>query len=212
MVQRSNQKQRLALFPAAGSVVFLLLYFVSAALYPGGSQHSKADAGFSWQHNYWCNLLNADGLNGHPNPGQSFAIAGMVVLAVSLLWFWVISAIYFYSSKFLRSVFVGCGILSVLLLTQLSSLYHDEIISVASFFGLLATGSVFAGLYRKRWRLLFWFGVFNLFLVGVNNYLYYTEGMMVHLPLIQKFTFLSWLLWICFVSTRIYQQPPANDR
>jgi hypothetical protein len=62
------------LVPAAGSVVFALMYFIATLLYPGGSQADKAAIGFSWLHNYWCNLMNENGINGEPNRGQMMAL------------------------------------------------------------------------------------------------------------------------------------------
>jgi hypothetical protein len=81
-----NKLFRLA--PTIGAIVFLFLYVVSTFYYPGGSQFDARQAGFSWQHNYWCNLLDAHAINGKPNPAQPIAVCAMLVLCGSLIIFW----------------------------------------------------------------------------------------------------------------------------
>ncbi|MEI9920861.1 MAG: hypothetical protein WDO14_19015 [Bacteroidota bacterium] len=77
---------------------------------------------------------------------------------------------------------------------------HDMITNLASLFGLIATIGIMVGLYQTKARMLFAFGVLNMILVCLNNYLYYNQDLIVYLPLVQKVTFVSFLGWICGVS------------
>jgi hypothetical protein len=56
---------------------------------------------------------------------------------------------------------------------------------------------------------LFGFGLFNLGLVVLNNCIYYGSSL-YYLPLVQKITFVSFLLWVCFVSVKLYRQQTAG--
>ena len=47
---------------------------------------------------------------------------------------------------------------------------HVFVTNLAAIFGLIATVGTFIGLYRNKWFKLFAFGLFILFLVGLNNY------------------------------------------
>ena len=89
----------------------------------------------------------------------------------------------------------------VLLFTDL----HDQVINAATLCGLASIAGTFAGLHRLRWRKLIGFGLFNLFLVVVNNILYYGDGLLLYLPVVQKITFLSFLLWISFIDVQLYK-------
>ena len=81
---------------------------------------------------------------------------------------------------------------------------HDTVIDVASVFGLVAIVGTFSGLYRSKWYRLFRFGMFNLLLVALNNYLYYTKGLIIYLPVVQKITFASFLIWIGAIDLFMY--------
>ena len=82
-----NNKCQLFL-PIAGIMAFALLYVLASLQYPGGSQTDPQSMGFSWMNNYFCNLLNKTAINGKPNLGQPFALASLLVLALSLGLFW----------------------------------------------------------------------------------------------------------------------------
>ena len=54
--------------------------------------------------------------------------------------------------------------------------------------------------------MLFWMGIFNFLLVVLNNILYYGDGLLFYLPVVQKFTFLFFLLWISLVNINLYNK------
>ena len=94
----------LLLLPIAGAILFLFFYYIATLNYPGGSQTYKHSKGFSWLHNYWCNLLNENAINGQPNAGRTYAMAGMLLLYLSLGWFWYFFALYMQLKKSYRIV------------------------------------------------------------------------------------------------------------
>lgn len=198
------KKDRKLLLPLYGSSVFMMLYFIAARYYPGGSQADAAATGFSWLHNYWCNLLNESAMNGQPNAARPIAMAAMGVLCATLLSFWILFPQQATLPKRMRHLMQVSAILCVTTGLFISTGFHDLLLDVASFFGLIATAGIFAGLHKLKWQLLFRWGVFNIGLVILNNILYYGNGLL-YLPVVQKITFLSFLLWIGFISVKMYQ-------
>lgn len=198
------------LLPLFGSLVFIVLYIVAASFYPGGSQEDRHVKGFSWLHNYWCNLLNEKAMNGEANEGRWIAIIAMIVLLLSLLSFWILASEILTLPKSRKRIIQAAGLLSVTVLPFLSSSWHDTVINLAGFFGLVAMIGTYTGIYANAWYGLFSFGIFNLILIAVNNYLYYMEGRLYYLPLVQKITFLSCLIWICWVDIKLYELLPAT--
>ena len=93
---------------------------------------------------------------------------------------------------------------SFLLFTNLD---HDAVVNTSSTLGFIATAGTIAALYKKRWNRLFIYGLFNVFLVALNNYLYYAKGMMFYLPFVQKISFISFLVWFCMISIALYRKP-----
>jgi hypothetical protein len=192
------------LLPVAGSFIFIVLYIVAASFYPGGSQADVHSEGFSWQHNYWCNLLNETAINGEHNRGRYAAIAAMAVLIITLLSFWIISARLLQTSKVTRTVILFSGLLSMALLPFLSTSLHDAIINSSGFFGLVAMAGIYIGIYRSKWYVLSILGIINLLLVVLNNYIYHFGDTLYLLPVVQKITFLSFLTWVCLVNVKLY--------
>jgi hypothetical protein len=201
---RSGTRGLWVLLPVAGSFLFIVLYIVAASLYPGGSQADVHSKSFSWQHNYWCNLLNETAINGEHNRGRYAAIAAMAVLIITLLSFWIISARLLQTSKVARTVILFSGLLSMALLPFLSTSLHDAIINSSGFLGLVAMAGVYMGIYRSKWYGLFILGIINLLLVGLNNYIYHFGDTLYLLPVVQKITFLSFLTWVCLVNVKLY--------
>lgn len=193
------------LTPLFGTIVFVALFYILATfLYPGGSEFDKQAKGFSWLHNYWCNLLNEKSINGEVNTARLVAISAFIVLGLTLLSFWSIYPAQMGFKKKSRMLIQGTGLLCFLALCFLTSSGHDTVINIGGFFGLVAMAGVYASLYQNRWYTLFIFGIVNLLLIAVNNYIYYTKQGFYFLPVVQKITFLTVLLWICAIDVRLY--------
>jgi len=202
------QKRLLILFPIGGILVFACLYAVAANLYPGGSQHDPHAAGFSWRHNYWCNLLTERAINGEMNPGQPFAIAGMIFLAGSLGIFWYLLPGLISTGFVGRRAVQVSGIVAWLPFIFIPWGGHDNMIYIS---GLLATAALtgtITALYLKRWYLLFIQGIFCILLIIVNNIFYHSPTLIEYLPIVQKFSFFIFLTWICLVAVKLYQLKP----
>ncbi|MEZ0541630.1 hypothetical protein [Fibrella arboris] len=198
------------LTPLWGIGMFLVLFFWAAYLYPGGSQADRSATGFSWMHNYWCNLLSEQAINGSPNPARPVALTAMVILCVSLSVFWYLLPLLFSLTRRNRRLLQWMGICAMLSSLFIFTAYHDVVIMIASLFGFFALLGTFAGLYSSHLINLFWFGIGCLLLMAVNNYIYYTDTLMDYLPVVQKVTFAVVLFWIAWMTRTIYlhvQQP-----
>ncbi len=183
-----------------------MLYIVATLLYPGGSQVDKNAVGFSWVNNYWCNLLNENAINGQRNPAKPVAMTGMLILCLTLIFFWFLFPKHINLSKNLRLVIQISGTLAMTLAFFLfTNINHDLITNLASIFGLIATVGVFIGLYKAKWVGLFTFGLLNMLLVIANNYVYYTKGLIIYLPVIQKISFAAFLIWICCIDINLFR-------
>ncbi|MFT3677732.1 MAG: hypothetical protein QM781_17705 [Chitinophagaceae bacterium] len=194
------------LTPLFGTILFAVLYLLAAYFYPGGSQADANAPGFSWINNYWCNLLNEKAINGQVNPARPIALLAMIVLSSTLSAFWLLFAGRSSTGKVLKFVIGASGILSMAAgFFLFTATDHDLVTNLASAFGLLAVIGTLIGLYTMKWRGLFAYGLANLVLVAVNNYVYYNKGLLLYLPVIQKITFAAFLIWICLISLRLYR-------
>lgn len=213
MTQRNNKtKNIIILTPVLGIIIFVALYILSAHLYPGGSQVDKNSIGFSWVNNYWCNLLNDVSINGKPNTAKPVAIFGMVILCLSLAFFWLLFPRLINLNKKLRLAIQVSGILAMIIAFLLfTNINHDLVINLSAIFGVVAAVGTFIGLCKIKWFGLFAFGLLNVILVGLNNYVYYTKGLIIYLPVIQKISFATFLIWICCIDVRLYQRERKKE-
>ena len=200
------KRNKWLLLPVAGILLFTILYVVATNFYPGGSQVDTNSTGFSWINNYWCNLLNEHAINGQYNPAKPIAMTGMFFLCLGLALFWYLFPLQMRMRKIARFIIQNSGALAMIIAFFLfTNIDHDLITNVASMFGLIATIGTFSGLYKNKWFGLFVFGALNLLLVVVNSYVYYHSDLLVYLPVIQKISFLSFLVWVCCININLYK-------
>jgi hypothetical protein len=201
----SNTNRLIVLLPLIGILLFILLYIVATLLYPGGSQADKNSKGFSWVNNYWCNLLNENAIDGRINPARHVAMTAMFILCATLAVFWFLFARIMVFSKSARLATTFSGMAAMTTAMFLFTSYHDMVINIAGGLGLVALAGTFSGLYKNKLYPLFAMGLFNLILIVVNNILYHS-GSLKYLPVVQKITFLFFLLWICLIDIRLLQK------
>lgn len=207
-----RSKKFFLLAPLAGVVLFVVLYFIATLLYPGGSQIDKKSVGFSWINNYWCNLLNEDAINGLHNSAKPVAITAMFILCLTLSLFWLLFPRHALLKKKLRLIIQICGTVAMVIgLFLFTNINHDLIINLASAFGVIATIATFVGLYKIKSYTLFALGILNIVFVALNNYFYYTKDLIIYLPLLQKITFASFLIWISWIHINLYRMFKQNE-
>jgi hypothetical protein len=194
------------LTPILGITIFVIVYIIATLYYPGGSQIDKHSIGFSWTNNYWCNLLNETAMNGQVNPAKPIALTGMFVLCLTLSFFWFIFPRQITISKNFKLAIQVSGILAMTVAFFLfTNINHDLVINLASSFGAIAIIGTLIGLYKNKLFGLFKFGILNIMLVILNNICYYKKELIIYLPIVQKISFATFLLWICSITIKIYQ-------
>lgn len=193
------------LSPSIGTGLFAILYFIATLYYPGGSQFDKNSIGFSWTNNYWCNLLNDEAINGQPNTAQPIALTAMLILCIALTSFWLQFPKHTKLDKNYQLTIQVCGTVAMTIGFFLFTKFdHDLLINVASLFGVFAIAGTLLGLRKNNWNILFYFGLFNILLVCINNLLYYNKDLIAYLPLVQKITFATFLLWTSCINIKTY--------
>lgn len=185
------------LIPTFGIVLFALLYGYAASLYPGGSQANEHSIGFSWVHNYWCNLLNSQSINGQPNMAKPIATTAMAVLCFSLMLFFIQFAQQVVKSLFWKRVISLGGIITMFSAFFISfPKIHDLMTILSSLSGVFVVIGLIKTIYQQAKPIYKFSGLGCIALLGLNNVIYYSSYGLYYLPLLQKLTFAFVLLWI----------------
>lgn len=206
----SVQPKYAALLPPIGITLFTLMYLYASSLYPGGSQADEHSVGFSWVHNYWCNLMSEKSINGQINPASPIAISAMAVLCFSLMGFFIQFAQLFTKSLLWKRIISLCGIGSMLCAMFIFTPYHDLMTILSSLFGLFVVIGILKEIYQHANRFYKLTGLACLLLLGLNNFIYYSGIYLDYLPLLQKITFAIVLLWIVALNRKIHAF--SNDK
>ena len=94
-VKTGFPKPYMLLFPLMGMGLFVFLYILAAINYPGGSWNFIDQNGFSFGHNYLCDLLDHYAINGKINSARFFARAALRTLCASIILLWFFYLYYF---------------------------------------------------------------------------------------------------------------------
>jgi hypothetical protein len=198
-------KPSVLLLPLAGMGIFVVLYVLAAINYPGGSWMVLDQEGFSFWNNYLCDLLDLYAINGDLNPARFFARGSLAVLCVSLILLWYYLPGLFSNKSTNLIVMWLAGILALAITMSLTSGTHDITVRIAGFFGVIAFISCFVELYKAKYFSLLILGIICLLIFLGNYYIYETGAMIRSLPVIQKVTFICYILWFAFLDISYYK-------
>ncbi|MBT8218224.1 MAG: hypothetical protein KJP00_00255 [Bacteroidia bacterium] len=192
--------QLIQYFPTISVGVFILIFLYGSRLYPGGSQAHQHDTGFSWRHNYWCDLMDSHGYNGKVNPARRISVWATLImcLGIAVLFYQIPSD--FGANEWQSLVIRGFGIGSALMASLIFTSWHNQVIGIGSLMALIALTLVFVILYKGNYMTLFNFGIICCVVMVLNNYIYYSKNGLQHLPWIQKISIAIVLTWVILLN------------
>lgn len=192
--------------PLGALAAAIVLFVVAGQHYPGGSPDDPAAIGFSWTHNYLSALFRAQAINGAPNGGRPWAIAGLACWCASqALLFWRMSRRVAPRrvAKALEIGGVGGAVYTLLVATPM----HDLMVTVGLAFNAVALG----GLALVQWRARAWglvaAGAGALAVLGAAAVTYYTGVGLAWLAILQKVSGLAGIAWIVACDARLARGP-----
>jgi hypothetical protein len=169
-----------------GVLLSFLLLFIATMQYPGGSQFDAHSGGFSWRHNYLCNLLNPVAVNGtSPNPSQPWAIAGVLSLCFGVAVFFI-----HFSKKIPQKSasniikFAGAGAMAFGLF--MATPLHDLVATISGTLLMLSLFYISVFVFRSKLHFFKILAVLSLLSLYVCTYVYFTQHGLAYLPVLQK--------------------------
>jgi len=199
-------KPNILLLPLFGMLIFVLLYILAALRYPGGSWIMPQQNGFSFWNNYLCDLLDHNAINGELNTARYFARSSLTVLCLSLALIWYYLPSLFNGKNYNKKIMWLSGIAALVATSFLSSGAHDRTVRIAGFFAVIAFLTCFIELLKARHIKLFVSGIGCLMIFLVNYYIYETGLYIGFLPVIQKITFISFIIWFVMLDVLLYRK------
>lgn len=189
-----------------GIVLFVLFYIMAAIKYPGGSWMLPNQDGFSFWHNYLCDLLDIYAINGEINTARFYAITALGFLCIGLFYLWLNLPGLFEVKNFNQKIMKLSGLLSLLLILFLAIGNHDEVVRIAGVFGVIAFITCAVELFKAHHKKLFLLGVLCILVFLFNYFIYETGFFIKMLPVIQKITFLLFICWFICLNIALYRK------
>lgn len=187
-------------------VLFIVLYIVAAGQYPGGSYSMPQKEGFSFWHNYLCDLLDTHAINGQPNAARLYAAWGLGILCASLLWLWLQLPRMFERKSPNLYLMKFAGLLAFGTMIFLGPDTHDLTVRIAGMFGVVALLSSMVELHKGGYLNLVILGMACLLVFILNYYIYETGTLRFSLPTIQKLTFILFLFWFGLLNRELIKK------
>ncbi|MBK7341922.1 MAG: hypothetical protein IPJ06_01705 [Saprospiraceae bacterium] len=175
-----------------------------------GIRWSDPTGGFAIRDSYWCDLLAPLSRNQEVNPARPVALAAMMILCVAMAWMWWHLPRQLQRDGRVKQILHWGGIGSMVITTGLITPYHDLVIYLAGFLGLNALFTTLYALQAAGSKGLFVFGLFGAGLCLINFAIYSTEIGLIGLPILQKVTFATMLIWFAAISSGRYIHPSGS--
>lgn len=144
----------------AGILGFVVCMAVAMAMYPGGNLWDRAQPGYDFWRNFWCDLLRQPAYNGDPNPiAPRFAQLAMAWLALGIAAYFVLAPRLFRCRRRLGQAVTAaglCGAVGLVVVAAISSgsfpRLHGVAVITAGPTGLGAVLGTIVGLARSPER------------------------------------------------------------
>lgn len=186
----------------AGLGAYLIVFTIAALDYPGGSTNLPEYNGYSFFHNFLCDVMNPITQTGVLNEARPLAIVSHLILSFTMIsFFYLLPEIFNFTNrntKFTR----GFGMLTMVVFIFMYTDYHDSIVTATAVLGSAALIPFFMELanypkvgLKNLSKICFGLSVI-VFLVFISKVGYY------YLPFIQKMAFVldgSWVIWVSLV-------------
>jgi hypothetical protein len=202
--QITKSQNNWLIVPLLGVIGFAFFYYLATLYYPGGSNFDRKSIGFDWMNNYWCDLTGKFAKNGKKNEARTFALTGMFILCFTLSFLWYYLPQFFHENKFNQIIIKSSGICSMFILFFLFTPYHDIVIALGGLLSIIPLIGTYRELYKNKLTKLFFLGLFSFLLILFNYLIYISNFFILFLPIIQKITFIVFLIWIFAINLHCY--------
>ena len=137
------------------------------------------------------------------NPSRPYGIWAVGILCFSLLLFFYNIPRTISKNVIWKRLTQTSGTISMICLVLVFTNLHNIMIGISSVFGLFALIGIMKGVFTTTWTFFKYAGLFCIFLLVLNNVMYYTNFMVYWLPLLQKISFAVVLFWMMGLNFKL---------
>ncbi len=185
--------------------LYLIVFTIAAVDYPGGSINQSAADGYSFFHNFLCDVMNPVTQGGKANDARALAIVAHVILSITMISFFYILPEIFNRTNRNTKLIRGFGVLTMTVFIFMYTSYHDSIVTLTAVLGTVALIPFFIELAHYKNKGLKQLAYLCYILSVVVFFIFTTKIGFYYLPFLQKITFgvdAWWVIWVSLIVLR----------
>ena len=186
--------------PTVFCIIFLLLITIASIHYPGGSEFNTEDTVYRWNDNYICDITAPIATNRLENKYYRIAIAAMYFLSAAVAVFFMLLPYWLRITGCWKNIIRWMGMLSMIAAMLIFTDMHNVMIGIASVLALPPLMGVYYYLYKLKQKKFLNLGILILILLLINNAIYYSRGLVLFLPSLQKYTMIIVIFWLVWMN------------
>jgi len=117
---------------------YLVVFSVASVDYPGGSENYAYYEGYSFFHNFLCDVMNPVTQGGTVNNARGLAIVSHIILSITMIcFFYILPDIFSWKNRNTKLVRLF-GVLTMTVFIFMFTSYHDSIVVLTAVLGTIA--------------------------------------------------------------------------
>ena len=195
-------KKYIPYFPIFGLGLYIIVFMVAAAAYPGGSISHPYANGYSFTHNFLCDAMNPITQSGTINNARFLAVISHLILSFTMISFFYILPKIFTVKNRNTQLITYFGMAAMMVFIFMFTAYHDIIVTITGILGTIALIPFFIELQHFKNKGLKRLAYLCYALSIIVFISFHTKIGFYYLPLLQKITFAVdawWVTWTCII-------------
>ncbi|NND08671.1 MAG: hypothetical protein HKN87_20040 [Saprospiraceae bacterium] len=197
-------------FPIVGLGLYLMVFPFAASHYPGGSINIPQDQGYSFFHNFLCDVMNPTTPTGVVNTGRPLAIVSHLILSFAMIsFFYLLPKIFDHQNRRTQMI-RWFGMLTMFVFVFMYTPHHDYIVTATGILGTMALVPFFIEVQRSDRVSLRRLAYVCYTLSIIVFFIFETKIGFYYLPMLQKITFVFDAWWVVWVSLIVLARNRAH--
>ena|GEM_PF-369274 len=197
-------------FPILGMGLYIIVFTFAAIAYPGGSINLPDAIGYSFYHNFLCDVMNPTTHGGNANDARSLAIISHLILSFTMICFFYILPKIFPVENRNTKLITYFGMATMIVFIFMYTAYHDLIVTITGVLGTIALIPFFIELHRYKNKGLKQLAYLCYLLSLIVFFIFETKIGFYYLPFLQKITFVVDAWWVIWSSLIVINKNKAS--
>lgn len=203
---RLIHKKSIPYYPIVGMLLYLVVFIIAAGRYPGGSFNKPHGIGYSFFHNFLCDVMNPVTHGGEVNEARTLAVVSHLILSFTMIsFFYILPNIFPKKNRNTRLMRIF-GMMTMTVFIFMYTEYHDLIVTATGVLGTIALIPFFIELYKYPNNGLKQLAYTCYILSVIVFFIFETKFGFYYLPLLQKITFVFdawWVIWVALIVIKL---------